>query len=211
MKKRLVIIGAGDLGLQILHHSNTIGEFTPVGFIDDKLVGQIKFGIPVIGKIDDVYKFFKEGKFDCIIIGIGYGHFNLRESVFNMFFGLIPFATIIHPSSIIDNTSKIASGVIIYPGCIIDSNVVINENVLVNVGCVIAHDSIIDQHSFLSPNVSIAGFVKVGKCVKLGIGSILIDNIKVNDWVRIGAGAVVINSLDEEGLYVGIPASFKKK
>lgn len=211
MMKRLAIIGSGDLGHQIAHHASNDRHYTPVGFFDDFIaVGTIKNGLPVIGSFDQIFDAFNENKFDVLMIGIGYKHFELREKLFKTYNPTIPFASIIHSSSYIDKSCRIGSGVFILPGCTLDMNVVIADNVLLNTGCVIAHDSKIGRHSFLSPAVKIAGFVNVGEKVSLGIGTVVIDNIKIGDNVRTGGGAVVTRNIDAPGLYVGIPASFRK-
>jgi serine acetyltransferase len=38
----------------------------------------------------------------------------------------------------------------------------------------------------------------------------VIDNLHLVDFVRTGAGAVVTENLTEPGLYLGIPARYKK-
>lgn len=210
--KRLAIIGCGDLGEQIAYHALTDNHYQPVGFFDDSHTeGAFKYGLPIFGKLNKVVDQYNKGKFDVIMIALGYHHFSLKENIFNKLKSSnIPFGSIIHTSSYVDPSCKIGEGVIIYPGCTLGMNVVIKDNCLLNVGCVIAHDTTIDNHSFLSPGVKIAGFVKIGKKVSLGIGSVIIDNIKIADNVRTGAGAVVIENLRNAGLYIGIPAVFKK-
>jgi serine acetyltransferase len=52
--------------------------------------------------------------------------------------------------------------------------------------------------------------VRVDRCSTLGIGTVVIDNVSITSGVRTGAGAVVIEDIAEPGLYVGIPARFKK-
>lgn len=209
--KRLAIIGSGDLGQQIAFHALNDDHYIPVGFFDDNISKKEKvMGLEILGGTNDVETCFKMDRFDVIMIGIGYKHFDLRASFFELFYTKIPFGTIIHSSSYVDKSCNIGEGVIIYPGCILDMNVTIKNNVLLNVGCVIAHDSVIGDHSFLSPTVKIAGFVNVGKKVNLGIGSVVIDNINIAESVKTGGGAVVINDLKASGLYVGVPAAFKK-
>lgn len=209
--KKLAIIGAGDLGNQIAYHAAHDGHYTPVGFFDDhNLKGNLKNNLPVLGNTNEIEQAFTEGVFDVLMIGIGYRHFEVREALFNRFYTHIPFGSVIHSSSYIDQSCKIGVGVFIYPGCVLDMNVVIANNVLLNVGCVIAHDTCIGQHTFLSPAVKIAGFVTVEEKVSLGIGTTVIDNLKIKTGVRTGGGAVVINNLEKPGLYAGIPAIFKK-
>lgn len=209
--RRLAIIGCGDLGQQLAYHAATDRHYEAVGFFDDfQTSGAVRHGLPVLGKTDDIEKVFKSGKFDVIMIALGYRHFALREELFERFKELIPFGSVLHSSSYIDSSCKIGKGVFIYPGCTLDMNAEVKDNVTINVGCIIAHDTTINEHSFLSPAVKIAGFVNVGKKVSLGIGTTIIDNINIVDNVRTGGGTVVIKNLENPGLYVGVPAILKK-
>lgn len=210
--KRLAIIGSGDLGHQMAHYAFSDNHYQPVGFFDDfLLVGTVKHGYPILGKLNEINNLYNQGKFDVIMIALGYHQFSLKENIFNKFKNIIPFGNILHSSSFIDYTCKIGNGVFIYPGCILDMNTEVKDNVLLNVGCIIAHDSIIGEHSFLSPSVKVAGFVNIGQKVSLGIGTVVIDNISIANDVRTGGGAVITKNLNDAGLYVGIPAFFKKK
>jgi sugar O-acyltransferase (sialic acid O-acetyltransferase NeuD family) len=209
--KKLAIIGSGDLGAQIAHHAVNNKTYQVVGFFDDYAEkGSTKHGYPVLGVLDDVEASFLAGNFDCLMIGIGYKHLVKKGEIYNRFKDIIPFGSVIDSSCVVDPTAQIGEGSILYPGCIIDKHARILPNSLLNLGCIISHDSEIGSHSFLSPACKIAGFVKVGSCVNLGIGTIVIDNLHIADYVRTGGGAVVTKNLDQPGLYVGVPAVFKK-
>jgi len=73
-KERVLIVGAGDAGEQILR--NMIGlknsQFFPVGFIDDNPVkiGVTIHGIKVLGKISDMPGIIKKNKIDQLIIAL---------------------------------------------------------------------------------------------------------------------------------------------
>lgn len=209
--KRLAIIGSGDLGQQIAYHAQTDGHYDVVAFFDDfQTPGTLRHGIPVAGGVEQVLEHYRDGKFDALMIGIGYKHIGLRQTLYDRFSTDIPFGSVIHTSSYVDKSCTLGSGVMIYPGCMLDMNVVIGDNVLLNIGCVIAHDTTIGTGSFLSPAVKVAGFVDVGPSVILGIGTTVIDNVAIVSGVRTGGGAVVTADLESPGLYVGIPAKFIK-
>lgn len=209
--KKLAIIGSGDLGAQIVHHAETNNAYKVVGFFDDYAEkNSIKHGYKILGVLDDVESSFRAGNFDCLMIGIGYKHLAKKEEIYNRFKDIVPFGTVIDASCVVDPTAQIGEGTILYPGCVIDKHARILPNALLNLGCIISHDSEIGSHSFLSPACKVAGFVKVGSCVNLGIGTVVIDNIHIADYVRTGGGAVVTKNLEQPGLYVGIPAAFKK-
>src|SRR5690606_21323897 len=199
MKKKLAIIGSGDLGQQIAYYASTDCGFKVIGFYDDfKDKEETTENYKILGKIDDVLHDYDKSLFDELIIAIGYKHLDFKESVYNLFRDKIPFATIVHSSSILDNTASVGAGSVIYPGCIVDQNVEIGENSLLNVGCCIAHDTKVDNHCFLSPRVAIAGFAHIGKRNIIGINSTVIDNIKTVDDVQFGGGSVVIKNIDNK-------------
>lgn len=209
--KRLAIVGAGDLGLQLARLAATTGTYRLVGFFDDTRELNTKVGgAPILGGIDNVVAAHSAGEFDVLLIGIGYRHLAFRHQLYERFVSHIPFATVIHPSAIVDPSCEIGTGSVIYAGCVLDMGVVIGANVLLNVGCVIAHDSRVEDSCFFSPSVNLAGFVRVEASSTLGIGTIVIDNVVIASGVRTGAGAVVINSINQPGLYLGVPARFKR-
>ena len=59
--KRLAIIGSGDLGQQMAYHAFSDNHYQPVGFFDDyQLVGTVKYGYPVLGKLNEIKFFFDQ-------------------------------------------------------------------------------------------------------------------------------------------------------
>lgn len=207
----LAIIGAGDLGEQVLNCAYLTGEFNIVGFFDDFKTKDSNFcEKPILGNIKDVCDVYSNNVFDQLFIAVGYNHLEFKKELFEKLNHKIPFATIIHPSCIIDPTVNIGKGTVVYAGCILDLNVEIKENVLLNINCTIAHDTVINSHSFISPSCSFAGFVTIGLQNMIGINSIFIDSVKTVDLVKTGGGTVVIKDLTTKGLYVGNPAKFIK-
>jgi sugar O-acyltransferase (sialic acid O-acetyltransferase NeuD family) len=208
---KLAIIGGGDLGQQIAHIAKTTKLFEVVGFFDDYAAkGSLKYGYMVLGPLSEIHEQFEKGIFHELMIGIGYKHMDVRAKLFNELSPSIPFAKIIHPSCYVDETAKVGQGSILYPRVALDMNAVVGDNVVLNIGCSIAHDSSVGNHCFFSPNVCLAGFINIQEKVNLGIGTIVIDNINISPNIKTGAGAVVTENLAEPGLYVGIPAKFKK-
>lgn len=204
MNEKVAIIGAGELGKQILHLANKNG-CNVVGFFDDYCKESQIDGKPILGAVDNIY--CKLDKFDSVVIAIGYKHMDVRQRLyFELKLHGIKFATIIDKTAIIDSTVIIGEGSVITSAVVLDKGVVIEENVFINVACCVAHDSVIGAHSFLAPRVAIAGFTHVGQSSFLGINSTIIDNLCLPSKIKIGAGAVVTSNLEGPGLYVGVPA-----
>ena len=205
--KRLAIIGTRDLAKQIHHFVTSDHQFEVVGWLDDiEEKGRIINGVPVLGSTDEAESIYKTGGFDCVLIGIGYTRFDLRQSMYEKLKGIVPFGTFVHSTCYVDPTSKIGEGCVIYPRCIIDMNADIRPNVFINWGSGIGHDAIMHSHSFIAANVLIAGLSEVGMRCMIGNGATFIDHIHVCDDVTIGGGATVVRSITEKGVYIGTPA-----
>lgn len=206
--RTLAIIGAGHLGQQIAHFAITDRHYSKVVFFDDFKAGEQINGLEVIGKIEDVAEAFKKENFHELLIGIGYKHMAFREKVFLKFKDIVPFANLVHSTSIVDESVILGEGNVVYPGTILDANVRLGDNILLNIGVSIAHDSRIGSHCFISPRVSLAGFVQIGERSVLGINTVVIDNVIIGPFVQTGGGTLAIEDLRIKGLYVGAPARF---
>lgn len=208
--KRVLIIGAGDLGQQIAHYVSESTEHTIVGYVDDWAnTGDIRRGYPVLGCVEDTEMLYHQGVFDELLIGIGYKHFETRKLIFDKYKSIIPFATYLHPSSHIDSTSKIGSGIVVLPGCVIDYGAVLRDNLFIYSGCVIGHNTQIGAHSIISLSVTTGGFSQIGESCFLGLKTCICDNITISNHTFLGACANVITDIsDENGVYVGNPARY---
>ena len=150
--KRLGIIGAGDLGVQLAWIARKTGEYEPNVFFDDNLAPGVSVaGIPVHGGLDALESISQPLPFDELIIAIGYRHLAIRQQVFERLCGRFRFATLIDPNAFLDASCVVGEGAVIYAGCFIDMNSEIGSNVLLNIGCVVAHDSKIGAGCFISP------------------------------------------------------------
>ena len=206
--KRVLIIGAGDLGQQIAHYVSESTEHTIVGYVDDWAnAGDIRRGYPVLGCVEDTEMLYHQGIFDELLIGIGYKHFDARKQLFDRYKSIIPFATYIHQNCVVDRTAKIGKGVVMLSNCVVNLDAEIGDNVFLYNGCLIGFDSKICSHSFLSLSVIIGGHSHVGEKCFVGLGTKIIDNVTINDNNLIGAGSNVIQSITEpNGVYAGNPA-----
>ena len=209
---RLAIIGAGDLGQQIAHHATGSGRFEVAGFFDDfKPEGAKTEQGSVLGCVDRTETLYRDGRFDSLIIGIGYKHFSYRRACFERYSPGIPFATLVHPSGYVDPSARIAAGSVLLPGCVLDKGVIIEANTLLNTGCTMAHDTTVGENCFLGPGVTLAGFVTIDSECFLGVGTTVIDGITIARNVQTGGGTVVTKDIDEPGLYVGVPAKMVRR
>lgn len=203
---KTIIIGAGDLGLQVLRLCKTC-EWEVQGFIDDFQTEAIN-GFPILCSLESFIN-HQDNYFEySFVLAIGYKHLQQKSEIVNNLSDRLHFPNLIHPNSIIDDHSKLGKGNIIFHGAILaDACQVGNFNILYN-QTNISHDSVIGSYNSFSPGVQISGKTEIGNFNFFGTGSILIDNLTVGDANHFAAGSIVVNDVENNGKYKGTPAKF---
>lgn len=203
--KRLAFIGAGMLGKQALEIANLQKEHSFVGFYDDFCEDTTFEGLPIIGKIDEIEKDFKNGVFDELFIAIGYNHLGFKQELFKRFTS-IPMATIVHPSAIVEDTAVLQGGNLLYAMAYVGPRCTMEFGSVLNIMSYLAHDIILGNCSFMSGGINVGGKTNIGERCFIGLSTAIIDEVTICNDVFLGAGTVVSKSISEPGTYVGVPA-----
>ncbi|MHB8130248.1 MAG: NeuD/PglB/VioB family sugar acetyltransferase [Mobilitalea sp.] len=201
-RRKLLIIGASGHGKAVAEIAIKMNRWTQVVFLDDDKSLSSAMKIDVIGTSRDVLQYIKE--YD---IFIAIGNNEIREKLLTELEtagASIPI--LIHPSAIIGEEVEIEAGTVIMAGVVINCCSRIGKGCIINTSATVDHDNVIESYVHLSPGVHLAGAVKVGKSVWLGIGSIVKNNLNIVGGCKVGAGAVVVKDIIEVGTYVGVPA-----
>jgi acetyltransferase-like isoleucine patch superfamily enzyme len=101
---------------------------------------------------------------------------------------------------------QIGSGCFIGAYSILTCNISVGNHVLLNRCNQISHDNILEDFVSLMPNVSLGGKVLLQKGVFLGANSSVKENVRISEKIVIGMHSLVTKSLDETGVYFGVPA-----
>jgi len=118
---------------------------------------------------------------------------------------------------------KQLGGVKIGDNCIIGSNsaivrgsanelTILEDGVNIAPGCMIGHGTFIGKQTHLANNVSTGGSSYIAEYCFIGSSAVVSPGtiISVSD-VTLGSGGVMAKSIDESGVYVGVPAKLLKK
>lgn len=204
--KKLIIVGAGGLGREVLQLAKDINgqeeTFEIMGFIDDNsmaLQGK-DCSHRIIGSVES----WLPAKDELFVLAIANPQLkqNLAEKLKAKD---AQFASLIHPTAIISSHTKLGMGLIVYPYARINVNCRVGDFVTL-LSSPIGHDSIIGDYCTITTNCTITGDVSLGKRVFVGSGSTIIPHINIGDDVYIGAGSVVINHLKSGMKVLGNPA-----
>mgnify|MGYP001055603216 CR=1 FL=1 len=207
--KKIVIIGAGGLGREVLNLinfcNNSENEYNPLGFIVDSEYGQTGTIInekPILGNLGWLEKHASDVN---VVVAVGQPHLRLRVldriSKYNC-----KFINLIHPWSKehLNKWVSLGEGVIL-AGCLTSSQIKIGNHVVINVFCVIGHDSVISDYATLAPSVNIDGYVTLGTGCFIGTGSNILPNVTVNEWSIIGAGSTISKDIPANSVAMNLP------
>ncbi len=203
--KSVIIIGASGHGKVVADIIRKSGNQV-LGFLDDnKLLPKFFIGLPLLGVVNDYKKYTEIAEF---VIAIG--NVEIREKISAKLEG-VRWHTAIHPSAIISEIDvKIGEGTVIMANAVVNSESQIGKHCIVNSSAVVEHDNVIEDFVHVSVGVKLGGTVHVGKKTWIGLGSCINNNINICSNCVIGAGAVVVRDIDEQGIYVGVPAKRKR-
>lgn len=208
MHKNVVIIGAGGHAKVIADIIKKSGDKV-VGFLDDNIPEETKIidNCKILGKTRDCKFLQQDDKSLYFIIAIGNNY--IRKNIYERY--TLNYYTAIHPSSVIGMEVTIGEGTVIMANTSINPNTKIGKCCIVNTGAILEHDNEIGDYVHVSPNATLCGTVNVGDFTHIGAGATIKNNINITEDCVIGAGAVVVKNIEEEGIYVGVPAERMEK
>jgi sugar O-acyltransferase (sialic acid O-acetyltransferase NeuD family) len=201
-RKSLILIGSGG-------HARVVTDLLSVlGYSIHGIVAPSDQGLghQYLGS-DEVLDSVSSHDFD-LVMGIGTSNgVALRNQMYLKLKrqGFI-FPTLIHPSAVVSERTKIEAGVQIMAGAVIQSGTTIDENVIINTRASLDHDCKIGFGVHICPGAILCGNIKVGPHSFIGAGAVCIPDIEVGEQIVVGAAALVNHSLKEKGHYWGIPA-----
>ena len=213
MLVKLIIIGAGGFGSEVLETINDCNKkkerFEVYGFIDENksLIDKNILGVPILGNIEYLLS-LKVRDYKCLIT---VADPVLRKKIVKKLNNKVDFCTIIHPSVIYSNFTKIGKGCIIQPGSILMPNTRLGNHVIINVHCCVGHNSYLKNFVSMMPDVNINGNNTINEGVYVGSGTITNEKINVGKWSVIGSGSVIIKHIPDNSLVIGIPGKIKRK
>lgn len=200
--KRLGILGGGRFGRIIADLAASVGEYERIVYFDDYLTAG-EGGC--IGGLADAAARVDDGTVTHLVVGIGYKHFDLRESLYVQYKDKAQFATLIHPSCSIHPEAKIGAGSVVLSMCNVEFQTEVGANVAIFNGTSITHEVSVGDHSFISVAVGLAGGASIGKRTFVGVNATIINDIRIGDDCVVCAATAVTKSVADGTSVIGSP------
>jgi sugar O-acyltransferase (sialic acid O-acetyltransferase NeuD family) len=210
-RKRLIIVGAGNLGRELLDWAQAIPadqrDWEVGGFIDDhfEALNGFHVDVPVLSSIID----YVPDALDVLCCAIANPAVKLKVCRELERRGA-NFVNVIHPTCVIGSRNHIGKGLVMCPYSTISTNSTIGDFVTINNHSIVAHDTTLEDGVTLSGQCDVMGSVHIEEGAFLGSGARLLPKTRVGQYAVIGAGTVVLTDVDANRTVAGVPARYIK-
>jgi len=198
----ILVYGGGGHGKTLIELIRSLDDYHIVGVVDDnRQTGENILGVPVLGGSGVLREHYSQGVHLAVNAVGGIGNIASRINVFQTLAdaGFI-FPVLVHPSSFVEPSASLSSGVQVFPHAYIGSDVRVGFGAIVNTGAIVSHDCVLGEYANISPGAMLAGDVHVGSAVLVGMGVTINLGVKIGEAARIGNSAVVKSDVPQRGI-----------
>nr|MBQ4455197.1 hypothetical protein [Clostridia bacterium] len=192
--KSIVIVGAGDLGREIVWLIEDINKVKPtyviLGFLDDdeEKVGKEFFGYKVLGKLGQLEELRKKTPLTAVL-AIQQG--SIRKKIVEEHSDFSHWESIIHPSAVVAVSSSIGTGSILFPQVTVSVGTRLGRFGLYYIRSTVCNDCNIGDYVSIMSGTIVLEDVEVGDECFLSAGSCIHPQVKIGKRSHIGIKATV--------------------
>ena len=114
--------------------------------------------------------------------------------------------SVISKSAYLGGGADFGVGSIIGPQCFIDVDAILHDHIFVNGRTIIGHDTEVGAYTFFAVNSTVTSYCKIGECVTINAGSVIIPNMMIEHGAVVGAGSIVVSKVKQNTTVFGNPA-----
>jgi acetyltransferase-like isoleucine patch superfamily enzyme len=191
--QHILIVGGGNGAVQIIDALARLPHQRAVAILDDNaaLHGKQVAGVFILGAIDlaRAADMHAAGQFDAAVISISTS-IPARTRIFEQWKGRgIPFANVVHPSSVIGINVAWGEGNVIMAFCHFGACATVGDNNFLSAYCSIEHHCTLGSHCSFGPAVVTSSRVRIGDRIRFGTG------IHIEPGIQIGEDSVIASGL----------------
>lgn len=191
--KKIVLIGAGPLGLNAVHIIQQQGKYEIVGFIDSKK-GAVA-GIEILGNDSELGTLRDKGIDNAVVcIGDPKKRIAISNEIKSKGFNI---PTLIHPAADVGLNAEIGEGTIIFHNVFVGPETVIGPYCVVEAGVFIGHNVVIREGVLLSARAVIGNSTSIGRCSTFKIAAGCINKLQIGHNCVVGEFKALFNNLDD--------------
>lgn len=207
MTKRLIIVGAGGFGREVLGWAQHIEprqtHWKIAGFLDANPNALDGFGIDleILGSPET----HNPDDLELFVLALGDPATKLRVGA-DLEQRQARFTTLTHPTAVVGPNCTIGAGSILCPFVVITTNVTVGRHTIVNLHSTIGHDAVLGDGVTLCDHCDVTGNTHLGDGVFMGSHASVLPGVHVGHYARVGAGSVVLRNVPDKTTVLGVPA-----
>lgn len=194
---------------QLIEDINATGKvyYNVIALLDDNedLHGTEICGVTVKGKIHSVHD-YPTNTLCALAINNNKRRIQRINIINELELPLERFPVLVHPSAVIDPTTRIGYGTQIYQFSTAANGVCIGHFCMISPYSLFAVDCRVGDGVLTGARVTVLGNARVGACSFIGSGSLLVENVTIGPGAFIGAGSVVLGDIKPGHFTMGNPA-----
>ncbi len=200
--KNIVIIGAGDLGKEVVWLIEDINQQCPryliLGFLDDDVQkqGTEVEGYRVLGTIDQLETLYQKNSF-CAVIAMQDG--TARRRIDQEHQNFHNWESIIHPTAVVAPRVYLGHGSILFPQVTVSIGSKLGNHGLYYINSTICNDCIFGNYVSVMSGVSVSEHVAIGDESCLAAGCTVYPHKVLGRNVRVAAGASASRDCNDHG------------
>jgi sugar O-acyltransferase (sialic acid O-acetyltransferase NeuD family) len=207
MENPVLILGAGDLGMQALDIFRR-NQVLVYGFLDDKkeLAGKEFGDVSVLGAVDDTgYTGIIGSKCEAFI---AMGERSVRERMVEMLVeeNKVMPVNAIHDTAVISDMAAIGHGNLVAARTVIGPNSQVGNHCILQTGAIVDTSVSVGDYVTIGAGALINDRVTIQDGAFIGSGVVIVAGVEIGKNARIGAGSVVVSSVPAKSTYFGNPA-----
>ena len=192
--KNIVIVGAGELGKEVVWLIEDINRRTPeyliLGFVDDtrEKLGAEFYGYKVLGPIEKLEEISKRAPISAVIAIQGG---SARKRIVEEHSTFQNWESIVHPTAVVASTSPLGKGSVVFPQVTISVDTKLGDFGLYYIHSTICNDCTIGDYVSIMSGVSISERVTIGEECFLSAGCTVYPDKCLGRKVEVGVEATV--------------------
>ncbi|MEW6280978.1 MAG: biotin/lipoyl-containing protein [Candidatus Eremiobacterota bacterium] len=194
---RVLLLGAGSVGMQVLDILLHDPGVQVVGLLDDDPSKTECFGVKVVGKLSDFEPLHRDGFFDQAMITLGLDLTKKRLHYDRCKELGIPLANAVDPTARINRRAVIGEGNVLCSFVHVGVDAVLGDNNFIAAHSSIDHHCRIGSHTLLGPGCLLSGRVSVGDQCLFGSGIVIQPNLSVGDGCLVASGSVILRDVPD--------------
>lgn len=198
--KNIVIIGAGDLGKEVVWLIEDINKRRPtyliLGFLDDdeEKIGGEFCGYKVLGTIEQLEEISRRTPF-AAVIAIQDG--SVRREIVEKHDEFKEWESIIHPTAVTAGSSPVGTGSVVFPQVTVSVDTKLGKFDLLYIHATVCNDCRIGDYVSIMSGASVSERAEIGDECFLAAGSTVYPHKKLGRQVKVGVEATVGKDCDD--------------